>query len=96
MSPLAHVTELDHGGGVDIDVTEDHAGSPDRLACAQLHCQSWNGEMLYLMDVTSQPLATADLHIRDPRKPLPPATTTRFLTDCDISQIVVGMGLHKP
>jgi hypothetical protein len=25
--------------------------------------------------VTSQPLATADLHIREPKKPLPPQTT---------------------
>ena len=32
------------------------------------------------MDVMSHPLATPALHIRDPRKPLPPATTTFFLT----------------
>jgi len=30
------------------------------------------------MDVTSQPRATADLHIRDPKKPLPPQTTSLF------------------
>ena len=28
-----------------------------------------------LTEVTSQPLATADLHIREPRNPLPPQTT---------------------
>lgn len=32
------------------------------------------------MEVTSHPLATADLQIREPRNPLPPATTTFFLT----------------
>lgn len=34
----------------------------------------------YLMDVTSQPLATAYLQILDPRKPLPPHTTSFFAT----------------
>jgi hypothetical protein len=38
----------------------------------------------YLIDVTSQPLATADLQIRDPRKPFPPATTMLFFTFFDI------------
>jgi hypothetical protein len=33
----------------------------------------------YLIDVTSQPLETAALHILDPKKPLPPQTTI-FLT----------------
>jgi hypothetical protein len=31
MSPLAHVTEVDQGGGVDEEVTADHEGSPERL-----------------------------------------------------------------
>lgn len=31
MSPLAHVTDLDHCGGLGEDVTEDQEGSPDRL-----------------------------------------------------------------
>ena len=30
------------------------------------------------MEVTSQPLLTAALHIREPRKPLPPQTTSRL------------------
>jgi hypothetical protein len=33
----------------------------------------------HLMDVTSQPLATADLHILDPKNPLPPQTTSFFV-----------------
>ena len=35
-------------------------------------------ESIYLIEVTYQPRATADLHIRDPRNPLPPATTSFF------------------
>ena len=31
MSPLAQLTEVDHGGAMDDDVTEDHVGSPERL-----------------------------------------------------------------
>jgi hypothetical protein len=34
---------------------------------------------MYLIEVTSHPLATADLHILDPRNPLPPQTTRRFV-----------------
>jgi hypothetical protein len=30
MSPLAQVTELDHGGGLGDEVTEDQCGSPER------------------------------------------------------------------
>lgn len=40
-----------------------------------------------LIDVTSQPLATADLHIREPRKPLPPHTTI-FLAVAMLTQLV--------
>ena len=36
------------------------------------------------MDVTSQPRATADLQMRDPKKPFPPATTMLFLTFADM------------
>jgi hypothetical protein len=36
------------------------------------------------MEVTSHPLATAFLHILEPRKPFPPATTKRFFTACAI------------
>lgn len=31
--------------------------------------------IVYLIEVTSQPRATANLHMREPRKPLPPQTT---------------------
>ena len=31
MSPLAQVTEVDQGGAVGEDVTDDHVGSPERL-----------------------------------------------------------------
>lgn len=34
------------------------------------------------MEVTSHPLAAADLHIREPRKPFPPATTSLFFVAC--------------
>ena len=43
----------------------------------------------YLTLVTSHPRATADLHIRDPRKPLPPATTIRFFAACAMSEAAV-------
>jgi hypothetical protein len=46
-----------------------------------------------LIDVTSHPLATADLQIRDPRKPLPPATTSRFLTPDAIAGAVMEAAL---
>jgi len=35
----------------------------------------------YLIDVTSQPLATADLHILEPRNPFPPQITILFAAD---------------
>jgi hypothetical protein len=31
MSPLAQVTEVDQGGAVGEEATEDHVGSPERL-----------------------------------------------------------------
>ena len=34
----------------------------------------------HLIEVTFHPLATAALHMRLPRKPDPPATTSRFFT----------------
>jgi hypothetical protein len=48
----------------------------------------------YLIEVTSHPLATADLQIREPRKPLPPATTRRFLTLDAISGAVTKATLE--
>lgn len=43
------------------------------------------------MDVTSHPLLTAALHIRDPRKPLPPQTTRRLAADM-MSESEVTLG----
>jgi hypothetical protein len=83
MSPLAHVTEVDHGGGVEDEVTADHEGSPERLETVQTGVKR-RIRKTYLIDVTSQPLATADLQMRDPRNPFPPATTMLFLTLLDI------------
>lgn len=74
MSPLAHVTDVDQGGGAVSEVTDGHVGSPDRLKHGQYN-QSHGWGKLYLIEVTSQPLATAALQMREPRKPFPPATT---------------------
>jgi hypothetical protein len=41
----------------------------------------WEDGHACLMDVTSHPLLTAALHIRDPRKPFPPQTTRRLAAD---------------
>lgn len=39
MSPLAHVTEVDQGGGVEDEVTDDQLGSPERLVENQYCCE---------------------------------------------------------
>lgn len=39
MSPLAHVTEEDHGGGVEDELTFDHDGSPERLGRVRIQQQ---------------------------------------------------------
>lgn len=83
MSPLAHVTEVDQGGGVEDEVTADHEGSPERLGTVQTGVTS-RYFTTYLIDVTSQPLVTADLQMREPRNPFPPATTMLFFTFFDI------------
>lgn len=44
--------------------------------------------MVYLMDVTSQPLATANLQMREPKKPLPPQTTIFLAADLDMVNLV--------
>jgi hypothetical protein len=41
--------------------------------------------VIYLMEVTSQPRATANLQIREPRKPLPPQTTIFLAADFDMA-----------
>ena len=45
MSPLAQVTEVDHGGAVGEEVTEDHIGSPERLTEHQQGFM-WAGESI--------------------------------------------------
>jgi hypothetical protein len=46
----------------------------------------YNVLITYLTDVTSQPLATAYLQIRDPKKPLPPQTIS-FLAAADMATV---------
>ena len=48
-----------------------------------------------LMDVTSQPRATAYLQLREPRKPLPPQTTSFFAAafDADAMMCILGTGV---
>jgi hypothetical protein len=92
MSPLAHVTDVDHGGGVDEEVTADHEGSPERLECVTRSIEGASRGVAYLIDVTSQPRATADLQIRDPKKPFPPATTMFFFTFLDMMMNWSGIG----
>lgn len=43
------------------------------------------------MDVTSQPRATACLQIREPRKPLPPQTTSFFAVAWDMVMCVLSV-----
>lgn len=93
MSPLAHVTEVDQGGGVDDEVTADHEGSPERLQyvleySTLLHGRGRGLSGTDLIDVTSQPRATADLQMREPKKPFPPATTMLFFTFVDMMKEV--------
>ena len=45
--------------------------------------KKWMDLRSYLSETTSHPLATAYLHILEPRKPFPPATTTFFLAARD-------------
>lgn len=44
----------------------------------------FRGEVAHLIDVTSQPLATAYLQMREPRNPFPPHTTILFDALADI------------
>ena len=48
------------------------------------------------MEVMSQPRATPALHIRVPRKPFPPATTTFFLTEEVMTCKVLTKGSVRP
>ena len=47
-----------------------------------------DGVFIYLIDVTSQPLATANLQILEPRKPFPPQTTIFFAMAFDIVMVM--------
>jgi hypothetical protein len=51
-----------------------------------------SSEQKYLIEVTSQPRATADLHIRDPKNPLPPQTTNRLVVGAAIGDFVADRG----
>lgn len=77
MSARSQVTLCAQEGGLEEDVTADHFGSPERLEEGldeDVDKKLWMGRAFYLIDVTSQPLATAYLHILEPRNPLPPHT----------------------
>ena len=85
MSARSQLTLCAQDGGVEEDVTVGQSGSPDRLYCGSVSGsdgKAWNGVIICrgtnLIEVTSQPRATADLHILDPKKPPPPQTTIRF------------------
>jgi len=80
MSARSQVTLCAQLGGLGEEVTEDQMGSPDRLKGSGLISMlSFEELEMYLMDVTSQPLTTAYLHILEPRKPFPPHTTSLFV-----------------
>ena len=87
MSALSHETLCAHGGGDDDEVTVSHLGSPERLELGVskrvVPCECGHRLDNHLIEVTSHPLATAYLQIRDPRKPLPPQTTSLFTADMD-------------
>jgi hypothetical protein len=65
MSADFQETDVDHGGALGDEDTADQVGSPERLEYIR---EAWNCSigLFYLIEVTSQPRATADLHIREP------------------------------
>lgn len=79
ISALTQCTSLDHGGGCGEDVTEDQVGSPERLLIRCKFSRSPRLQSAHLNEITSQPLATAYLHILEPRNPFPPAIIIFFL-----------------
>jgi hypothetical protein len=87
MFALFQLTFFDHEGAVFSEVTEDQLGSPERLGREVLLallslCRLILGQA-YLIEVTSQFLATAALQILLPKKPFPPHTTIFRLADAD-------------
>ena len=65
MSADFQETEVDQGGALGDEDTADHVGSPERLHYFRGASNRSSG-LIYLIEVTSQPRATADLHIREP------------------------------
>jgi hypothetical protein len=91
MFALFQFTLLDHAGAVDSEVTEDQLGSPERL-CRIFVSKAFVEALslpaaTYLIDVTSQFLATAALQILLPKKPFPPQTTIFLLADADAAAV---------
>jgi hypothetical protein len=91
MFALFQLTLLDHAGAVDSEVTEDQLGSPERLRGCHVSpvfadALRWPAAT-YLIDVTSQFLATAALQILLPKKPFPPQTTIFLLADADAAAV---------
>lgn len=97
MFALFQLTFFDHAGAVFSEVTEDQLGSPERLLeevlLALISCFQLVFGQAYLIEVTSQFLATAALQILLPRKPFPPHTTIFRLADADaaVEAIVAGV-----
>jgi hypothetical protein len=91
MFALFQLTLLDHAGAVDSEVTEDQLGSPERLCRCHVSTVFANTlgrpAVTYLIDVTSQFLATAALQILLPKKPFPPQTTIFLLADADAAAV---------
>ena len=87
MLALFQLTFFDQAGAVFSEVTEDQLGSPERLRreilLALLSPLHHILGQAYLIEVTSQFLATAALQILLPKKPFPPHTTIFRLADAD-------------
>lgn len=45
MSPFSQATEVDHGGGVGEEETEDHCGAPERLGGCQMRGNACGGRL---------------------------------------------------
>jgi hypothetical protein len=90
MSARSQVTLCAQGGGAGEAVTVDQSGSPERLdgiyllvhvGQKRICCYLDKKGVTNVIEVTSQPRVTADLHILDPKNPPPPQTIIRFAAD---------------
>jgi hypothetical protein len=73
------------------DETCGQEGSPERLHVeSEPSIPGLQLSNAYLIEVTSQPRATADLQMREPKKPLPPATTSFFLAAPEAAEDMLG------